>query len=105
MEIFENCSNSTALKLRIDAKIVTPAEQTTQDRAHVSTGESGESHIGEYEEASVALVSSGHTQSSCTGTEADPQAELKLQTLISEEEYIACKMHFEKDSAQGNSFF
>ena len=32
-------------------------------------------------------------------------AELKLQTTISEEEYIACKMYFEKDPAQGNSYF
>ena len=31
-------------------------------------------------------------------------SELKLQTTISQEEYIACKMHFEKDPAQGNSF-
>ena len=74
MEIFENCSNSTALELRIDVKIMTPAEQTTQDRAPVSTGESGESHIGGYQEVSAAPVSSGHTQSSCTCTEADPQA-------------------------------
>ena len=31
-------------------------------------------------------------------------AELKLQTTISEEEYVACKMYFEKDPAQGNSY-
>ena len=31
-------------------------------------------------------------------------AELKLQTTISEEEYIACKMYFEKDPAQGNTY-
>ena len=31
-------------------------------------------------------------------------AELKLQTTISEEEYIACKMYFEKDPAGGNNF-
>ena len=31
-------------------------------------------------------------------------AELKLQTTILEEEYIACKMYFEKHPAQGNSF-
>ena len=31
-------------------------------------------------------------------------AELKLQTTISEEEYIACKMNFEKDPAGGNNF-
>ena len=107
IHVFENCSNSTDLKLRIDAKIVTPAEHTTQDGAPVSTAEAGESHIGGRQEASPVPVSSGHTQSSCTGTEADPQAGLKLQTLISEEEYtcIACKMHFEKDPAQGNSFF
>ena len=200
MEIFEHCSNSIALKLRIDVEIMTPAEQNTQHRASVSTGESGESHIGGHQEASAAPVSSGHTQSSCSGT--DPQAsnliliteservlsliasnyllttppkckadrddfvtymkemrvlitgvdkgsllitvkcnslkiletlwedyssghlgevvqrclvteeiltelslsELKLQTTISQEEYIACKMHFEKDPAQGNSF-
>ena len=30
-------------------------------------------------------------------------AELKLQTTISEEEYIACKMYFEKDPAGGNT--
>jgi len=203
VEIFENCSNSTALKLRIDVEIMTPAEQNTQDGAPVSTRESGDSHIGGHQEAFAAPVSSGHTKSSCTGTEADPQApspiliteiekvlsliasnyllttpprckadhddflaymekmrlvitgvgigsllitvkctsleilktlwedyssghlgevvqrcfvteeiltelslaELKLQTTISEEEYIVCKMHFEKDPAQGNSFF
>ena len=31
-------------------------------------------------------------------------AELKLKTTISKEEYKACKMHFGKDPAQGNSF-
>ena len=31
-------------------------------------------------------------------------AELKLKTTISIEEYKACKMHFGKDPAQGNSF-
>ena len=30
-------------------------------------------------------------------------AELKLKTTISKEEYKACKMHFRKDPAQGNS--
>ena len=30
-------------------------------------------------------------------------AELKLKTTISEEEYKACKMYFEKDPARGNS--
>jgi len=30
-------------------------------------------------------------------------AELKLKTTISKEEYKACKMHFGKDPAQGNS--
>ena len=31
-------------------------------------------------------------------------AELKLKTTISKQEYEACKMHFGKDPAQGNSF-
>ena len=179
----------------------TPVEQNTQDRAPVSAGESEGSHIGGHQVTSAIPVSSGHTQPSCTGTEA-PQApmssiptegellrwiasnylertppkckadhddfltymekmriiitgvaigsllisvkcdsleilerlwedyssghlgevvqrcfvteeiltefslaELNLQTAIAEEEYIACKMYFEKDPVQGNSFF
>ena len=192
---FENCSNSTALKLRIDVETMTPAKQNTQDRTPVSGGESEGSNIGGHQKASAIA------QSSCTGTEA-PQApniiqpeiqtvlakiaanylvttppkcqadhddfltymekmriiitgvgigsllitlkcgsleilerlwedylsghlgevaqrcfvteeiltefsltELKLQTTISVEEYIACKMYFEKDPEQGNEVF
>ena len=181
---------------------MTPAELNTQDRTPFSARESAGSQNGGHREASVVPVSSGHTQSSCTGINAElpdapmspiptegevlrliasnylqttpPKckadrddfvaymekmkviitgvdegsllitvkcdsleilerlwedyssghlgevvqrcfvteeilaelslAELKLQTTISEEEYVACKMYFEKDPAQGNSY-
>ena len=196
---FENCSDLTALKVRIDVEIMTPAEQNTQDRTPVSAEESEGSHFGGHQETSEIPVSSGHAQSSCKGAEAPlaptspiptegeilrliaanylqttpPRskadrndflaylqqmrvaitgvgigsllitvkcdsleilerlwqdyssghlgevvqrcfvteeiltelslAELKLQTTITEEEYMACKMYFEKHLAQGNS--
>ena len=197
--MFENLFNLTALKVRIDVETMTPAELNTQDKTPVSARELGRSENGGHQEVPV---SSGHTQSSCTGTGAQlPQAgmspiptegevlrliasnyllntppkckadhddflahmekmkviitdvgigsllitvkcdsleilerlwedyssghlgevvqrcfvteeilaelslaELKLQTTISEEEYVACKMYFEKDPAQGNSY-
>ena len=55
---------------------MTPSEQNTtctQDRTPVSVGETGGSQSGGHQEASAVPVSSGHTQSSCSGAEA-PQA-------------------------------
>jgi len=192
--------NSTALKLRIDVEVVTPAEQNTQDRTPVLAEESEGSQVGGHQETAAIPELPGHTQSSSTGAES-PQApniippeiqtvlakiasnyllttppmcqadhdnfliymekmrlvitgvgigsllitvrcdsleilerlwedyssghlgevvqrcfvteeiltelslaELKLQTTILEEEYIACKMYFEKHPARGNSF-
>ena len=63
--IFKNYSNSTALKLRIDVETMTPAQHNTQDRTPVSA-----SDIGGHQETSAIPVSSGQTQSSCTGAEA-----------------------------------
>ena len=199
MEIFENCSNLTALKLRIDVETMTPEEQNTQDRTPVLSEESEGSHFSEHQETSAIPVPLGHAQSSCKGAEvplapmspiptegevlrliatnylqttppkskADRNdflaylqqmrvaitgvgmgsllititcdsleilerlwqdyssghlgevvqrcfvteeiltelslAELKLQTTITEEEYLECKMYFEKHLAQGNS--
>ena len=192
------CFNLTAMKLRIDVETMTPAEPNTQDKTAVSARELGRSQNDGHQEVPV---SSGHTQSSCTGTGAQPPqapmspiptegevlrliatnylqttpprskadhndflahmekmrviitdvgigsllitvkcdsleiletlwedyfsghlgevvqrcfvteeiltelnlAELKQQTTISEEEYVACKMYFEKLLAQGNT--
>ena len=73
MEIFENCSNLTALKLTIDVEMMTPAEQNTQDRTHVLAKESEGSHFGGHQETSAIPVPSGDAQPSCKGAEA-PQA-------------------------------
>ena len=199
MEIFQNCSNLTALKLTVDVEIMTPAEPNTQDRTPVLAEESEGSHFGGHQETSVIPASSEHAQPSCKGAEAPlapmspiptegeilrliaanylqttpPRskadhneflahmqqmrvtitdvgigsllitvkcdsleiletlwedyssghlgevvqrcfvteeilrelslAELKLQTTVTEEEYMACKIYFEKHLAQGNS--
>ena len=193
------CFNLTALKLRIDVETMAPAELNTQNKTPVSARELGRSQNGGHQEVPV---SSGHTQSPCTGSGAQlphapvspiptegevlrliatnylqttpPRskadhddflaylekmrvmvrdvgvgsllitvkcdsleilerlwedyssshlgevvqrcfvtkeiltelslAELKLQTTILEEEYVACKMYFEKDPARGNNY-
>ena len=66
MEIFKNCSNSTALDLRIDVETMKPAEHNTQTfRIPASTVESEGSQNGGHHEASTVPVSSGQTQPSC----------------------------------------
>ena len=72
----------TALKLRIDVETMTPTEHNTQD---FSTVELGGSQNGGHQEASVAPVSSGPTQPSCTGAEA-PQA--PISPIPTEEEVL-----------------
>ena len=188
LHVFENCFNSTALKLKIDVETMTPAKQNTQDRTPVSAEESGGSHTGGHQELNstgaeapqapnliltdsqrvLSLIASNYLLTTPPRSKADRDdfvtymkemrvlitgvdtgsllitvqcdsleiletlwedyssghlgevvqrcfvteeiltglslAELKLQTTISEEEYIACKMYFEKDPVQGSSF-
>ena len=71
VEIFKNCSNLTALDLRIDVETMKPAEHNTQAlRIPASTVESvGSQNVGHHK-ASAVPVPSGQTQPSCTGAEA-----------------------------------
>ena len=79
MEIFKNCSNSTALGLRIDAENKTLADHNTQDKTPVSAVETGESQNVGHQGASAVPVSSGQTQPLCTGAEA-PQTPSPIPT-------------------------
>ena len=68
------CSNSSALKLKIDVETTKPSvELSTQDRNPDLTVESEGSQIGGHQEASAVPVPSGQTQPSCTDAEA-PQS-------------------------------
>ena len=71
VQTFKNCSNSTALDLRIDVETMKPAEHNSQAfRIPASTAESEGSQNGGHHEASTVPVSSGQTQPSCTCAEA-----------------------------------
>ena len=63
VEIFKNCSNSTALDVRIDVETMKRAEHNTQAfRTPASTVESEESQNGGHQMAPVLHVPSGYTQ-------------------------------------------
>ena len=67
----ENCSNSTALNLRIDVETMKPAEHNTQAfRTLASTVKSEGSQTVGHQEVVQVPVSSAQTQPSCTGAEA-----------------------------------
>ena len=70
MQIFQKCSYSSALTLKIDVETMKATEDSTQDRTPDSTVESEGSHIDGHQKALTVPLPSGQTQSSCAGAEA-----------------------------------